>query len=618
MNNISDKDIEKMLDEVKNTPIPEEEFKSAKEFEKEFFKRIAEERTVEKKKIRPALKIVFTAVAAMAVCCCILPAFIDKSDDISPLQNTADAAESKFDEVLPAAEYSAVCAAAPVERSFAPKRKMPEPICYSGAIMLEAPDNSSCAPMLEFNTEEYKAVVEKGFVSTLNKPLSTFGADVDTASYANVRRYLQQHHALPPKDAVRSEEMINYFTYDYLKPQGDAPFKVTFESMDAPWAPERKLLLAGIQAKDVEQGKLPKSNFVFLIDNSGSMTGSFPIVIEALKTLADKLRASDRVSIVTYGGGVTVLLDGGSGKDKAAVKKQIESLSCEGYTPGGAGIVEAYRLAHKHFIKGGNNRVILITDGDFNVGVSSESELVSMIEKERKSAIYLSAFGVGMGNYKDNKIKMLANKGNGNYTYLDNIREARRVMNNEMTGKMFALAKDVKIQIEFNPAVVAAYRLIGYEMRELADRDFNDDTKDSGEVGVGHQVTAVYELIMNNAPEKVKKQYIGDVEKLEYQKSVVGNSSAVLTFKLRYQKVEGNEPSSKQMFILKELPAAKDNIRWAAAVAEFSMLLRNSEYKGNADYTLLLNRARKLIGNDSDGKRAEFLTLVKMAEECKK
>lgn len=616
MNNISDKDIEKMLDEVKNTPIPEEEFKSAKEFEKEFFKRIAEERPVEKKKIRPALKIVFTAVAAMAVCCCILPAFINKWDSSVPAADSVPEADYPASSGAPSISEDAVCeSVALLERSFAPKSKM--------ALKNSAPSFSGGlrkmpAASFAFNTEEYKAVVEKGFVSTLNKPLSTFGADVDTASYANVRRYLQQHHALPPKDAVRSEEMINYFTYDYLKPQGDAPFKVTFESMDAPWAPERKLLLAGIQAKDVEQGKLPKSNFVFLIDNSGSMTDSFPIVIEALKTLADKLRASDRVSIVTYGGGVTVLLDGGSGKDKAAVKKQIENLSFGGFTPGGAGIKEAYRLAHKHFIKGGNNRVILITDGDFNVGVSSESELVSMIEKERKSAIYLSAFGVGMGNYKDNKIKMLANKGNGNYTYLDNIREARRVMNNEMTGKMFALAKDVKIQIEFNPAVVAAYRLIGYELRELADRDFNDDTKDSGEVGVGHQVTAVYELIMNNAPEKVKKQYIGDVEKLEYQKSVVGNSSAVLTFKLRYQKVEGNEPSSKQMFILKELPAAKDNIRWAAAVAEFSMLLRNSEYKGNADYTLLLNRARKLIGNDSDGKRAEFLTLVKMAEECKK
>ncbi|MBE6377609.1 MAG: DUF3520 domain-containing protein [Lentisphaerae bacterium] len=618
MNNINDKDIDKMLDEVKNTPIPEEEFKSTEEFEKEFFKRVAKEGVAEKKKIRPALKIIFTAVAAMAVCSCILPAFIDKSDDISPLQNTADttAAESKFDEVLPAAEHSAVCdAAALVERSFAPKRKM--------ALENSAPSFSGGlrkmpAASIAFNTEEYKAVVEKGFISTLNKPLSTFGADVDTASYANVRRYLQQYHRLPPKDAVRSEEMINYFTYDYPQVQGKNPFNVTFESMDAPWAPERKLLLAGIQAKDVEQGKLPESNFVFLIDNSGSMYGSFPIVIEALKTLADKLRECDRISIVTYGGGVTVLLDGGSGKDKAAVKKQIENLSVGGFTPGGAGIKEAYRLAHKHFIKGGNNRVVLITDGDFNVGASSESELVSMIEKQRKSAVYLSAFGVGMGNYKDNKLKMLANKGNGNYTYLDNIREARRVMNNEMTGKMFALARDVKIQIEFNPAVVAAYRLIGYEMRELADRDFNDDTKDSGEVGVGHQVTAVYELIMNDAPEKVKKQYIGDVDKLEYQKSVAGNSSAVLTFKLRYQKVEGNEQSSKQMFILKELPETKDNIRWAAAVAEFSMLLRNSEYKGNADYTLLLNRARKLIGNDSDGKRAEFLTLVKMAEECKK
>lgn len=470
-------------------------------------------------------------------------------------------------------------------------------------------------PQINYNTEEYKHLNEKGFIRSIDNPLSTFGADVDTASYTNVRRFLLKSNRLPPQDAVRIEEFLNYFQYKYPALQGNARFNVHFESMNAPWAPERKLLLAGVQAKKVEKSALPPSNFVFLIDNSGSMAREFPLVKEAMGTLASQMRPEDRISIVTYGGGVSTLLDGGSGEDKEQVKRKISSLRVGGFTPGSAGIQRAYQLAHQHFIKGGNNRIVLITDGDFNVGVSSESELVDLVEKERSSGIYLSAFGVGYGNYKDNKLKMLANKGNGNYSYLDNPREARRVMVNEMNGKMFTLAKDVKFQIEFNPAQVAAYRLIGYELRELAARDFNDDTKDSGEVGVGHQVTALYELIMNDTDAKVKKQYLGNVDTLKYQKSAVGTSPEILTFKLRYQLPEGTRPSRLQTFTVKSLPASADNIQWASAVAEFGMLLRNSEFKGNADYASLRRRAQKFIGDDQDGKRAEFLNMVKVAED---
>lgn len=488
----------------------------------------------------------------------------------------------------------------------------------SAAGLVVAKNEFAVGAMPTPNTEEYKALNERGFVRSDVSPLSTFGADVDHASYTNVRRFLTQN-VLPPKNAVRTEEFLNYFTYDYPVPQADGDFNVHFESMAAPWAPERTLLLVGVQARKVDVSQLPPSNFVFLIDNSGSMSHVFPMVIEAMETLAGRLRKHDRISIVTYGGGVQVLLDGGSGADKEQVASRIRELGAGGYTPGGAGIVEAYKLAHKHFIKGGNNRIVLITDGDFNVGASSESALVEMVEKERQSAIYLSAFGVGWGNYKDNKLKMLANKGNGNYTYLDSVREAKNVMTHEMTGKMFTLAKDVKFQLEFNPAKVAAYRLVGYELRELAARDFNDDTKDSGDVGVGHQVTAIYELIMADAPAEVKKKYMGSVDELKYQTGkTTAASSGLMTFKLRYQKPEGKEPSRLMTFELERLPDATDNIRWAAAVTEFSLLLRNSEHKGNADYQNVRNRAKGLLGDDADGKRADFLHLVKIAEDLQK
>ena len=646
MNNNEPK-IDELLDTMKNRTNPQQDYKSTEQFKADFFAKVKSEEKPEKKKSAPRfLRFVWATAAAVAVCCGLVIAYqqeqsqeaqnaavplttdtnIDKKEE--PKVASAQNAAPKQEKTVALAENAvvedgALAYSLPPERvvmqnSPGRKSKSRAAMASGGRRVGEVKMSRDClpAPAVTFNTEEYKSLTENGFTATTVSPLSTFGADVDTATYTNVRRFLLLQNILPPKDAVRTEEFLNYFSYNYKAPQGDADFHVNFESMDAPWSPDRKLLLVGVQAKDVETKDLPPSNFVFLIDNSGSMFSVFPMVIDAMNTLADQLRENDRISIVTYGGGVSTLMDGGSGADKEAVKKKISSLCSGGYTPGGAGIVEAYKLAHKHFIKGGNNRIVLITDGDFNVGVSSESELVTMVEKERQSAIYLSAFGVGSGNYKDSKLKMLANKGNGNYFYLDNVREAKRVMTNEMTGKMFTLAKDVKFQIEFNPAKVAAYRLVGYELRKLAARDFNDDTKDAGEVGVGHQVTAVYELVMADAPADVKKKYLGSVDDLKYQKKTESTGSGdILTFKLRYQKPEGKDPSRLLTFDLKTLPEATDNIRWAAAVTEFSLLLRNSEHKGNANYKDLRARAQKALGTDPDGKRAEFLTLVKAAED---
>ena len=643
MNNNEPK-IDELLDTMKNRTNPEQGFKSTEQFKADFFAKVKSEEKPEKKKSAPRfMRFVWATAAAVTLCCGLVIAYQQEQTQetqsagitlTKDTQESAQIVESKQEKIVVLAEY-AVAEDGASEHSLPPEpvvtqysspamgwavmatefkggRKAKARVGMNRAAYYSVSDRIP-APAVNFNTEEYKSLTENGFTATAVSPLSTFGADVDTATYTNVRRFLLQQNTLPPKDAVRTEEFLNYFTYNYKAPQGDADFHVNFESMDVPWSPDRKLLLVGVQAKDVETKDLPPSNFVFLIDNSGSMFSVFPMVIEAMSTLADQLRENDRISIVTYGGGVSTLMDGGSGADKEAVKKKISALCSGGYTPGGAGIVEAYKLAHKHFIKGGNNRIVLITDGDFNVGVSSESELVSMVEKERQSAIYLSAFGVGSGNYKDSKLKMLANKGNGNYFYLDNVREAKRVMTNEMTGKMFTLAKDVKFQIEFNPAKVAAYRLVGYELRKLAARDFNDDTKDAGEVGVGHQVTAVYELVMADAPADVKKKYLGSVDDLKYQKKTESTGSGdILIFKLRYQK---KDSSHLLAFDLRSLPETTDNIRWAAAVTEFSLLLRNSEHKGNANYKDLRIRAQKALGSDPDGKRAEFLTLVKAAED---
>ena len=400
-----------------------------------------------------------------------------------------------------------------------------------------------------FNTEEYKTFDENRFLAVAAHSLSTFGADVDTASYSNVRRMIMRENRRPPKDAVRIEEFINYFSYNYPQPEGDASFSATFEMGQCPWNPAHQLLLIGIQGKSIPLDDLPPSNFVFLLDNSGSMSGEMPLLRESMTLLAGKLRPQDKLSIVTYAGDVKILLDSVGGSEQKKIKSVISGLTSKGFTPGGQGIVTAYDLAVKNFIKGGNNRVILVTDGDFNVGVSSESELISLIEKKRDTGVYLTTIGMGAGNYKDNKMKMLANKGNGNYIYLDSIREARNALVNEMTGRMYTLAKDVKFQLEFNPAHVFGYRLIGYELR-----------------------------------------------------------------KLRYQEPEGDAPSRLLTFVLPAPPPQTANWNWASAVAEFALLLRDSAFKGAADFDTLRERAQHNLGTDPEGNRSEFLTLVATAK----
>lgn len=486
----------------------------------------------------------------------------------------------------------------------------------SGAIMPGMP-----APVVlpeGYNTEEYKSVQGNRFKLVSESPLSTFGADVDTASYTMVRSHLQHRVGpTPPPDAIRIEEFVNYFSYDYPAPAKGRKFGVTFESIDAPWNTAHKLLLVGVQAGEAEREEIPTGHYVFLVDNSGSMSHVMPIVRAAMGMLADQMRPDDKVSLVTYGGGVNVLMEGISGKEKKTIRERIEQLGCGGYTPGGAGIQTAYALAHRHFIEGGNNRVILITDGDFNVGASSEGDLVAMVEKERDSAIYLTTLGVGYGNYRDNKIKMLANKGNGNYSFLDSESEARRVMQSEFAGKMHTVAKDVKFQLEFNPAKVHSYRLLGYELRHLADEDFKDDTKDAGEVGAGHQVTVLYELVMADSDE-AKAGAGPSVDPLKYQTKATSGSDEILTFKLRYQPPEGGAPSVEETSVLAKLPRKAKNIRWASAVAEFALCLRQDADAPNASLDNLSARAQKALGKDKDGKRSEFLSLVTAAQEMLK
>jgi Ca-activated chloride channel family protein len=500
-------------------------------------------------------------------------------------------------------------------RSPSPENSRAYPACADGgAVFCYSPEMA-----VPLNTEEYRHYDENRLRLVKDAPLSTFGADVDTAGYANTRRMLKDESRLPPRDAVRVEEFLNYFEYAYPQPPGDGKFSATFEMGQCPWNAQRQLLLVGIQGKTTELTDLPPSSFVFLIDNSGSMHDEMPLLREAMSMLARQMRPQDKLGIVTYGGGARVLIESAGGDDAKTIQSAIAELTAGGYTPGAAGIKTAYELAARNFIKGGNNRVVLVTDGDFNVGVSSESELVSLIEKQRGTGVYLTVIGMGYGNYKDSKMKMLANKGNGNYIYIDSMQEARHALVNEMSGRMFTLARDVKFQVEFNPARVFAYRLVGYEFRKLEDRDFNDDTRDSGEVGVGHQVSVLYELVMADAPEAVKKEAAGDVDALKYQAPAAGAGAAqsgdILTFKLRYHEPEGEAGSKLLEFVLPSRPAAGENWGWASSVAEVALLLRDSPNKGTADYEAAIKRARANLGDDPDGRRAEFLSLAATARQ---
>ena len=464
-----------------------------------------------------------------------------------------------------------------------------------------------------YDAEGYDVIVENKFLAATQNPLSTFSIDVDEAAYSNIRRYLQ-NGSLPPAGAVRIEEMINYFDYSYTRPENKEPFAVNTEMSDCPWNPQHKLVHIGLQGKEIPLENLPASNMVFLIDVSGSMDepNKLPLVQASMKLLTDQLRQDDKVAIVVYAGNAGLVLPSTNGANKTAIREAIDNLEAGGSTAGGEGIKLAYKTARENFIKGGNNRIILATDGDFNVGVSSEDELVRVIEEERKSGVFLSVLGYGMGNYQDSKMQQLADKGNGNHSYIDNINEARKVLVNEFGSTLFTIAKDVKIQIEFNPAKVQAYRLIGYENRMLAAEDFNDDLKDAGELGSGHTVTALYEII----PVGVKDNFTVSVDPLKYQandKKITGNSNEMLTIKLRYKEPEGNTSKLIVHPVMddhKTLSATSDNFRFSAAVAEFGLLLRGSAFIQQGNYNQVLNLAKSAKGTDTNGYRAEFISLV--------
>lgn len=466
-------------------------------------------------------------------------------------------------------------------------------------------------------SESYATISENGFKTVKSSPLSTFSVDVDRASYSNVRRFIN-NGSKPPKDAVRIEEMINYFNYNYPEPADEHPMAVYTEISDCPWQTEHKLLHIGLQGKKIDSRKLPSSNLVFLIDVSGSMqdANKLPLLKEAFKLLVNNLRENDKVSIVVYAGAAGMVLEPTFGHNKQKIIEALEKLQAGGSTAGGAGITLAYQIAKENFIEKGNNRVILATDGDFNVGASSDNEMERLIEEKRKDGIFLTCLGFGMGNFKDSKMETLADKGNGNYAYVDNLDEAKKTLVSEFGSTLFTIAKDVKLQIEFNPAMVKAYRLIGYENRLLNDEDFNDDTKDAGEMGAGHSITALYEIIpAHKADDNTTK--LNKTDELKYQTlsktKIAENSLELATIKIRYKEPD-KAGSIKFETVVKNEPRlierCSGTYRFSAAVALFGMLLRESEFVKNADYQMVLELASCPGEEVQDSYQKEFISLV--------
>ncbi len=469
------------------------------------------------------------------------------------------------------------------------------------------------------NTEAYEQILDNPFLAVAQNPLSTFSIDVDTASYANIRRFLTAG-ALPPKDAVRIEEMINYFSYHYPppSPHSNDPFAVHMEVSDCPWNGEHRLVRIGLKGREIASDKRPLSNLVFLIDVSGSMNepNKLPLVKSAMKLLVRQLTENDRVAMVVYAGSSGLVLPSTCCDRKDKILAAIDNLEAGGSTNGGAGLQLAYDIAMANFIKGGVNRVILATDGDFNVGVTNQGDLTRLIEQKAKTGIFLSVLGFGMGNLKDSTMEKLADKGNGNYAYIDTLNEARKVLVEQMNGTLITIAKDVKIQIEFNPAQVSAFRLIGYENRILRHEDFNDDKKDAGEIGAGHTVTALYEVVTTG-----RKDGLPGVDPLKYQKpsffARASDSGELLTVKLRYKKPDGDKSTLMEAPLVDRglgLGKASADFKFAAAVASFGMILRNSEHKGGSTFGGILELAEEGMGNDENGYRSEFVELVKKAK----
>ncbi|MFD1601346.1 von Willebrand factor type A domain-containing protein [Flavobacterium artemisiae] len=463
----------------------------------------------------------------------------------------------------------------------------------------------------EPNTESYAGLEENKFESPLKEPLSTFSIDVDNASYTNIRRFINEGQKVP-KDAVRVEEMINFFKYQYPQPDGQHPFSINTEYSDCPWNKNSRLLKIGLQGKNIPMTNLPASNLVFLVDVSGSMDeqNKLPLLKESMKILVKELRAIDKVSIVVYAGSVGVVLDPTSGDNKDEIMEAFDDLHAGGSTAGGEGIELAYKLAQQNFIKDGNNRVVIATDGDFNVGASSDDDMLKLIEQKRESGVFLTVLGFGMGNYKDSKMEILADKGNGNYAYIDNIQEANRFLGKEFKGSMFAIAKDVKIQIEFNPKHVQAYRLIGYENRKLNAEDFKNDKIDAGELGSGHSVTALYEIV----PTGVESDYVpSDLKYTKTKKDDSNYSDELATVKFRYKKPDGNKSIEIVNVIAdkkKDLESSSPDFKFTTAVSWFGLKLRESKYIANSSSSDIKKLAKSGLSNDPEGYRSEFVRLV--------
>jgi Ca-activated chloride channel homolog len=475
----------------------------------------------------------------------------------------------------------------------------------------------SIASDMDFNTENYSSIQENGFKNVYHQPLSTFSIDVDNASYSNIRRFINMGQ-LPPVDAVRIEEMINYFNYNYKQPVDEKPFSVTTEMAICPWNNNHNLLLIGLQGKEIGKENIPPSNLVFLIDVSGSMESpnKLPLVKSALRMLVEELRPQDKVSIVVYAGAAGMVLDATPGSNKKKIIEAIENLNAGGSTAGGEGLKLAYKIADENRIEKGNNRIILATDGDFNVGVSSDSEMEKIVSAEREKGTFITVLGFGMGNYKDNKLEIISDKGNGNYSYIDNLQEARKLFIKEFGGTLFTIAKDVKLQIEFNPLKVKAYRLIGYENRLLNAEDFKNDKKDAGEMGSGHQVTALYEIIPAGSDESVP-----EIDPLKYQKkeqvSSQANSNEVATLKFRYKKSDESSSIADSIAIYESKNrqnVTSSNFKLTAGIAQFGMILRNSEFRGNSTVENTVELIKAGRGNDEDGYVGEMIRMIESAQ----
>lgn len=470
------------------------------------------------------------------------------------------------------------------------------------------------------NNEEYDAFVENPFELTKNQSVSTFSIDVDKAAYSNIRRMINNGEYVN-KNAVRIEEMINYFKYDYPQPKNNEPFSINTEYNDSPWNNKHKLLKIGLQGKEIPTDKLPNSNFVFLIDVSGSMNepNKLPLLKSSFKLLLDQLRPTDKVGIVVYAGSAGMVLPPTSAKEKGKIIEALDKLQAGGSTAGGQGIELAYKLAQENFIKNGNNRVIIATDGDFNVGASSTGDLQTLVEEKRKSGVFLTCLGFGMGNFKDNRMETLANKGNGNYAYIDNLQEANKFLGKEFAGNMYVIAKDVKIQIEFNPKYVKSYRLIGYENRKLKNEDFTNDKIDAGELGSGHTVTALYEVIPND----VNSEFLPKENDLKYTKNTNDENfnDELATVKFRYKKPDG-DTSSEIIQVVKNtnqpFSSSSNDFKFASSVAWFGLVLRNSALIKNKDLKEIENLAKKGRGKDDEGYRAEFVRLVETYRSTQK